>query len=100
MTAANNLVIDPFDPQHMFMLNHDIGLQASDDGGYSWFSANATVPNMWRNTTYALVFDPEAQGVVWSNFSFKHCLPRTMMWDRKPRVSEPEGVLRRVWAVA
>ncbi len=49
---------DPFDSQHIFMDNTDMGLFQSTDGGQSWRSTSKAFPENWRNTTYWLAFDP------------------------------------------
>ena len=82
VTNAYGLHFDPFDASRIFMTNTDIGLFRSEDGGKSWQSSTAGVPDKWVNTTYWMVFDPEVRGRAWAVASGTHDLPRPKMWRR------------------
>ncbi len=78
------VVFDPFDTNHIFLANTDIGLMESNDGGESWLSAtfNNGISRGWQNSTYWLTFDPEVKGKAWAVMSGTHDLPRPKMWRR------------------
>jgi len=80
MTTNYGMQFDPFDSQHIYMDNTDMGLFQSANGGQSWRSASAGVPEDWRNTTYWLAFDPARRGLIWGAFSGTHDLPHPKMW--------------------
>jgi len=84
VTTSYGLVFDPFDEQHLFIANTDVGLMESYDGGGSWTSAtqNNGIPKAWINSTYWLTFDPEIQGKAWAVMSGTHDLPRPKMFRR------------------
>jgi photosystem II stability/assembly factor-like uncharacterized protein len=92
VTTGYCVVFDPFDLNHVYMANTDIGLMESKDGRESWTSAtmNNGVPGRWVNTTYWLTFDPEVKGRAWATMSYVHDLPRPKMW-RRAGVSGYEG---------
>jgi photosystem II stability/assembly factor-like uncharacterized protein len=81
VSCGYSIVFDPFDLNHMFITNTDIGLMESKDGGVSWNSAtkNNGIPNAWFNT-YRVVFDPDVKGKAWGAMSGIHDLPRYKMW--------------------
>jgi len=85
VTTGYNIVSDPFDINHLFIANTDIGLMESTDAGESWTSATDDngIPNMWINSTYWLTFDPEVKGKIWAVMSGIHDLPRPKMWRRR-----------------
>ena len=58
VTTNYGVQFDPFDSQHIFIDNTDIGLFQSSNGGQSWRSTHKAYPEDWRNTTYWLAFDP------------------------------------------
>jgi len=95
VTTGYRLVFDPFDINHLFVANTDIGLMESKDGGESWMSAtmNNGVPQNWINTTYWLTFDPEVKGRAWAVMSGVHDLPRPKMWRRKGTAGYEGGIL-------
>ena len=82
VTTNYGVHFDPFDKNRLFISYTDIGLFHSEDGGKSWSSATIGVPREWVNTTYWIVFDPEAKGRVWGVMSGTHDLPRPKMWRR------------------
>jgi photosystem II stability/assembly factor-like uncharacterized protein len=84
VTTGYCVVFDPFDLNHLFIANTDIGLMESKDGGESWMSAtiNNGIPRKWVNSTYWLAFDPEVKGKAWAVMSDVHDLPRPKMWRR------------------
>lgn len=95
VTTGYSTVFDPFDINHLFIANTDIGLMESNDGGESWLSAtvNNGIPRKWINSTYWLAFDPEVKGKAWAVMSNVHDLPRPKMWRRKPVASFEGGIL-------
>src|SRR5205085_1140633 len=84
VTTGYHVITDPFDKDHMYMCNTDIGLMASNDGGDSWKSItqNNGVPRKWQNSTYWLAPDPEVKGKVWAAMTDVHDLPRPKMFRR------------------
>jgi photosystem II stability/assembly factor-like uncharacterized protein len=80
MTTNYGVQFDPFDSQHIYMDNTDMGLFQSTNGGQSWRSTSEGVPEDWRNTTYWLAFDPTQRGLIWGAFSGTHDLPHPKMW--------------------
>ncbi len=85
VTTCYGLHFDPFDARHAFITYADIGLFQSRDGGQSWMGSTEGIPNLWRNTTYWIVFDPDVKDLIWGGFSGTHDLPRPKMW----RVRDP-----------
>jgi photosystem II stability/assembly factor-like uncharacterized protein len=83
VTTNYGIQFDPFDSQHIYMDNTDMGLFQSTDGGQSWRSSTEGVPESWRNTTYWLAFDPTQRGLIWGAFSGTHDLPRLKMWRNR-----------------
>ena len=81
VTTNYGIQFDPFDSQHIFMDNTDMGLFQSTDGGKSWQTTSEGVPDDWRNTTYWLALDPTQRGLIWGAFSGKHDLPRAKDWQ-------------------
>jgi photosystem II stability/assembly factor-like uncharacterized protein len=92
VTTNYGIQFDPFDSQHIFLDNTDIGLFQSTDGGRSWRSTSDGVPSSWRNTTYWLAFDPARRGLMWGAFSGTHDLPRPKMWRNRGPASFTGGV--------
>jgi photosystem II stability/assembly factor-like uncharacterized protein len=92
VTTGYEIINDPFDKNHLFMCNTDIGLMASEDGGKSWKSIthNNGVQKKWQNSTYWLAFDPEVKGKVWAAMTDVHDLPRPKMF-RKQGVKNYRG---------
>lgn len=84
VTTGYQVLWDPFDKNHMFMCNTDIGLMDSRDGGVSWESVtkNNGIPDKWINSTYWLAFDPEVKGRAWAAMSYVHDLPRPKMFRK------------------
>lgn len=95
VTTGYCIVFDPFDMNHAFIANTDIGLMESQDGGVSWMSAtmNNGIPREWINSTYWLAFDPEVKGRAWAAMSNVHDLPRPKMWRRTGVAGYEGGIL-------
>lgn len=94
VTTSYGVHFDPFDPKRQFITYTDIGLFRSEDGGYSWQSSTAGVPNGWVNTTYWVVFDPKVRGRMWSVNTGTHDLPRPKMWRHTSVLQYKGGVCR------
>jgi len=92
VTCSYGVVFDPFDENHVFITNTDVGLMESNDRAESWNSAtkNNGIPKGWINSTYWLTFDPEVKGKAWAAMSGIHDLPRPKMW-RRNKVSSFNG---------
>ncbi len=84
VTTDYGVQFDPFDLNHIFIDYTDIDLFQSRNGGKSWESSSEGIPEVWRNTTYWLAFDPDVKGLVWGAFSGVHDLPLPKMW-RAPK---------------
>ena len=84
VTSNYNVIYDPFDNDHVFIANTDVGLMESHDHAKSWRSAvgDNGVPRQWINSTYWLTFDPGVKGKAWAAMSGTHDLPRPKMWRR------------------
>jgi photosystem II stability/assembly factor-like uncharacterized protein len=95
VTTGYSIVFDPFDKNHLFIANTDIGLMESSDSGESWNSAtmNNGIPRKWMNSTYWLTFDPEVKGRAWAVMSDVHDLPRPKMWRRNGTAGYEGGIL-------
>jgi photosystem II stability/assembly factor-like uncharacterized protein len=95
VTTGYGVVFDPFDKQHVFMMNTDIGLLESKDGTISWNSAtkNNGIPVNWTNTCYWLTFDHEVKGRAWAVMSEVHDLPRPKMFRKKGVTGYNGGIL-------
>ncbi|HEX2918401.1 MAG TPA: hypothetical protein VHN81_07755, partial [Edaphobacter sp.] len=83
VTTTYGYLFDPFNPNRRFIPTTDIGLFRSEDGGRSWVRSVDGVPERWRNTTYSVVFDPQAPGRMWAAMSGIHDLPRPKMWRHR-----------------
>jgi photosystem II stability/assembly factor-like uncharacterized protein len=83
VTTTYGYLFDPFDSRRRFILTTDIGLFRSEDGGHSWLRSVDGVPGRWRNTTYSVIFDPQAPGKMWAAMSDIHDLPRPKMWRHR-----------------
>lgn len=95
VTTGYRVVFNPFDKQHVFMANTDIGLLESHDGTKSWLSAtkNNGVPGAWENTCYWLTFDAQVKGRAWAVMSGVHDLPRPKMFRHNGVKGYTGGVL-------
>jgi photosystem II stability/assembly factor-like uncharacterized protein len=95
VTTGYTIVFDPFDLNHVFIANTDVGLMESNDGGESWFSATRDngIPRNWVNSTYWLTFDPDVQGKAWAVMSSVHDLPRPKMWRRRGITGFDGGIM-------
>jgi photosystem II stability/assembly factor-like uncharacterized protein len=92
VTNVYGIHFDPFDSDRQFLTYTDIGLFRSEDGGATWQSSTAGVPQEWLNTTYWLAFDPKVRGRMWSVNSYTHDLPRPKMWRHTDVASYKGGV--------
>lgn len=95
VTTGYNIVFDPFDTNHVFIANTDIGLMESTDGSESWMSATLDngIPRSWVNSTYWLVFDRDIKGRAWAAMSNVHDLPRPKMWRRNVVANYGGGIV-------
>ncbi len=84
VTCSYGVVFDPFNENHVFITNTDVGLMESHDRAESWNSATKDngIPKGWINSTYWLTFDPDVKGRAWAAMSGIHDLPRPKMWRR------------------
>lgn len=96
VTSSYGVVFDPFDHDHVFMANTDVGLMESHDRGRHWSPSRVDtfLPPRWTNTAYAVVFDPAVAGRAWAAFSGVHDLPRPKMWRHKPVGTYTGGIAR------
>lgn len=69
------IVIDPFNKDNVFILNTDLGLIRSEDGGNTWQRAIAGVPSGIYFNSYDMIFDPRNEGVAYSLWSNRHDVP-------------------------
>lgn len=94
VTSSYGVVFDPFDDNHLFMANTDVGMMESFDRGIHWVASSVDrfIPDPWNNTTYAVAFDPSVKGRAWAAFSGTHDLPRPKMWRTKPVSSYTGGI--------
>lgn len=67
--------VNPFDKENLLLLNTDLGLIRSEDGGASWSRALKGVNPAWTNTVYDAEFDREKENVVYSVWSGRHDMP-------------------------
>ena len=95
VTTGYSVVFDPFDSNHMFFTNTDVGLMVSHDKGKTWMSATANngIPRAWQGNTYHLAFDPEVNEKAWAVMSGVHDLPRYKMWRRNGLAGFDGGIL-------
>lgn len=95
VTTSYAVVNDPFDSNHVFICNTDVGLMESIDGTQSWNSAtnNNGIPREWINSTYWLTFDPHIKGRAWAVMSANHDLPRPKMWRKNGVAGYKGGIL-------
>jgi len=75
VTAETGLYFDPFDNNRMFLAHCDISLFRSDNGGVGWVSSSTGIEKNWLNTAYAVAFDPDVRGRMWTAVSNKHGIP-------------------------
>ena len=99
VTTTYDVQHDPHDPRRVFVPTTDIGLFRSEDGGETWTGSTAGIPRDWRNTTYALAFDPEVPGLVWGAFGGTHDLPRPKMWRRTDPSRFRGGGARKIYRI-
>jgi photosystem II stability/assembly factor-like uncharacterized protein len=96
VNTGYSIVFDPFDMNHVFLANTDVGLMESNDGGESWMCVsrkNNGIPRNWSNSTYWLVFDPEVRGKIWAVMSGTHDLPRPKMFRGKGTAGYRGGIV-------
>ncbi|MBN8851548.1 MAG: hypothetical protein BGO55_04535 [Sphingobacteriales bacterium 50-39] len=96
VTTNYDIVSDPFDSLHLYLLYTDIGLFESHNGGISWRSAtrDTAIPEAWTNTCYSLVLDPKVKGRAWAAMSGIHDLPRPKMFRRNGVKNFNGGIVR------
>lgn len=92
VTTSYGYRVDPFDSRRRFIPMTDIGLFRSEDRGRSWARSVEGVPPQWRNTTYAVAFDPQIHGKMWAAMSGTHDLPRPKMWRHTPTSAYVGGI--------
>ncbi|HUU11826.1 MAG TPA: hypothetical protein VM431_14975 [Phycisphaerae bacterium] len=92
VTSTWNYTIDPHEKRRHYICYTDIGFARSLDGGTSWIWQGPTVP--WRNTMYALAFDPDVPGRLWGAFSDTHDIPNSNVISGRHRVIMQGGVGR------
>ena len=80
VTNIYSICFDPFDKDHVVLACTDVGVFHSHNGGKSWSHALDGVPHSWSNTCYAIAFDPQVRGRVWSAWSNCHDMPRPKMF--------------------
>lgn len=69
------VVVDPFNRNNVFILNTDLGLIRSEDGGSTWQRAISGVPSNVYFNSYDMVFDPRSEGIAYSLWSNRHDIP-------------------------
>ncbi|MDE6292994.1 MAG: hypothetical protein K2L88_00025 [Clostridiales bacterium] len=69
------IVINPFNKDNVFILNTDLGLIRSEDGGNTWQRSIGGVPSSIYFNSYDMVFDPRNEGVAYSLWSNRHDVP-------------------------
>ena len=90
VTSTWNYYIDPFDSQRRYLCYTDMGFARSFDGGHMWEWDQKIIP--WKNTTYALAFDPEVKGRLWGAFSNVHDIPNENAIYGKVNINRTGGV--------
>lgn len=95
VTTSYHMAFDPFNDDHLFIANTDVGLMESVDGGASWRSATNGngIPRSWINSTYWLAFDPGVEGRAWAAMSGSHDLPRPKMFRRNGTKNFKGGIV-------
>lgn len=95
VTTNYDIVRDPFDSRHRFILYTDIGLSESFDEGIHWQSATRQrgIPDKWVNSCYDLLFDSAVQGRAWAAMSGIHDLPRPKMFRKNGTRDFNGGIL-------
>jgi photosystem II stability/assembly factor-like uncharacterized protein len=95
VTTGYSIVFDPFNSDHVFICNTDVGLMESNDGAGSWQSAthNNGIPREWANSTYWLEFDPDVKDRAWAAMSGTHDLPRPKMFRKNGTKGYEGGVV-------
>lgn len=79
---VEDILVDPFDDQHLMMPVVDMSLFHSYDRGQTWVRSNNTnLPYYWRGNCYSAVFDEKQPGLVWSVWSSLHDLPSQHISD-------------------
>jgi len=69
------VIENPFNRDVLLLLNTDLGMIRSEDGGKSWVLADKGIPSKWTNTAYDAVFDERKENVVYSLWSGRHIVP-------------------------
>lgn len=75
MHTTYSLKKDPLDPNHQLLLNTDLGLTHSYNGGKTWIRSHEGIKHEWINTIYDLEFDKEKEGIAYSVWSSRHDAP-------------------------
>ncbi len=84
------LAVSPLDPRLM-MVNCDMGAAyVSRDAGRTWIWQGPSLP--WKNTAYALAFDPAVPGRLWAALSNTHDIPNDNVIGGRHRVIMQGGV--------
>lgn len=81
MQTTYALKKDPFNTNHVVLLNTDLGLISSNNNGQTWTRISKGIKREWINTIYDLEFDKEKEGVVYSVWSSRHDAPYTAYED-------------------
>lgn len=68
------LRVDPFNKEHIIMLNTDLGLTCSYNNGKSWNWAFGGIEK-YRNTLYDAYFDEDKKDVLYGLWSSRHDAP-------------------------
>lgn len=74
------LRVDPFNKEHIIMLNTDLGLSYSYNNGKSWNWAFDGVEK-YRNTLYDAYFDKDKRNVLYGLWSSRHDAPYSAEGD-------------------
>lgn len=67
--------VNPFNKDNVLLLNTDLGLTRSEDGGATWSRALTGIKPAWTNTVYDAEFDKRKEDVVYSVWSGRHDMP-------------------------
>jgi photosystem II stability/assembly factor-like uncharacterized protein len=63
----NDLIVDNFDANRLYVATHNAGIWKSEDGGNIWTPMNHTLPNQGQGLNFSrLAMDPQNGDVVWA----------------------------------